>query len=79
MDLAEQARIAHDQMQINRVAQAVVTVAIERRGPRARRIIADPEPVAARAVRVLAASGDAWATDNEALLAEVRAQWRLIR
>ncbi len=78
MNLIEQARLVHDQIQINRVIQAVVFVAIEHGRRQARRVIADPTPVATRAILVLAAMGGEWATDDEALLSDLRSWWRLI-
>jgi hypothetical protein len=78
MDLHEQARVTRDQLQINRVQQAVVTVALEKGGLRGRRVLADPEPAARRAIRILAASGGDWLSLDGALLDGLRGLWTRI-
>ena len=71
MNLAEQARVSRDMLQIQRVAQAVVSVGMGKlRRPR------DPESKAQRLIALLAASGDEWLTDDAALVEGVRRLWR---
>lgn len=76
MNLDDQARVAHDQLVLNRMAQACVAVALEKRGPNARRVLSDPTIAAQKAARILATRGDEWLFDDEILRAELREMWR---
>lgn len=76
MDLNEQARVTHDQMQINRVQQAVIAVALEKKS---NKVIRFAETKAAIAIRILAASGSEWLTSDATLLDNVRSIWKFIR
>jgi hypothetical protein len=72
MRLEEQARVCADQLVLNRVAQAVVVAALDL----GKAVPGDLDGAAKRAARLLAAQGDAWLSDDDALVAGVKAAWK---